>query len=106
MAMRDRGEKRAPTGVSWTVSSLGLAVLSFDARPAAAMPAQSLPAAQLEALTPAEARVASLVAAGSTNREIAQRLGVSWRTVANQVASILRKRRLGSRFELMREFSA
>jgi DNA-binding NarL/FixJ family response regulator len=110
MTLRHRGKQAASLGVRWTVSSLGIAVLSFDA-PRPPVPGRSLvperaSGTPFESLTPAEARVASLVAVGGTNREIAQRLGVSVRTVANQVASILRKQKLGSRFELVRTFSA
>ncbi len=55
--------------------------------------------------TPAEAAVLALVAEGLTNREIADRRGVSERTVANQVAALLRKHGAGSREELVRKVS-
>lgn len=42
-------------------------------------------------LTPAEERVLALVGAGLSNAEIARARGTSVRTIANQVASILRK---------------
>lgn len=48
-------------------------------------------ALDLDALPPAEREVATLLAEGLTNRQIAARRGVSVRTVANQVASLLRK---------------
>ena len=48
-------------------------------------------------MTAAERAVAELVARGATNQEIAQLRRTSTRTVANQVASILRKLGLSSR---------
>ncbi len=51
-------------------------------------------------LTPVEREVATLAAAGLTNADIGRSRGTSERTVANQIASILRKLRVGSRYEL------
>jgi DNA-binding CsgD family transcriptional regulator len=48
-------------------------------------------------LTPSERLVLEEIRRGQSNQEIATRRGVSVRTVANQVASILRKTRLPSR---------
>jgi len=65
------------------------------------------PAADFElpgSLTPAEQRVFTALQAGKTNAEIAGQLGTSQRTVANQVASILRKTNVVSRYALMREY--
>ena len=53
-----------------------------------------------EGLSRAEREVAFLAGMGCTNREIGRRRGTSERTVANQIASILRKTGVGSRFEL------
>jgi DNA-binding NarL/FixJ family response regulator len=55
-----------------------------------------------EALTPAEARVAELVAAGRSNPEIAEELGVSRHTVETHVAKVLAKLRIRSRVEVAR----
>jgi DNA-binding NarL/FixJ family response regulator len=55
---------------------------------AASSPARELPVA---ALSPAELEVLHAVRAGLSNAQIAQARGRSVRTVANQVASILRK---------------
>jgi DNA-binding NarL/FixJ family response regulator len=57
----------------------------------------SLPATSnlAAALSPAEIEVARAIVRGATNAEIARVRGTSVRTVANQVASILR--RLGAR---------
>ena len=52
---------------------------------------------QVAALTDAERAVARLVAAGRTNQEIAELRGTALRTVANQVAALLRKLGLPSR---------
>ena len=57
------------------------------------------------ALSPSEREVLSLVVAGATNREIAKARRVSERTIANQVASILRKLGAASRFELIHRHS-
>jgi DNA-binding CsgD family transcriptional regulator len=54
----------------------------------------------LAQLTPVERSVASLAATGLSNAEIGARRGTSERTVANQMASILRKMKLTSRYHL------
>ena len=51
-------------------------------------------------LTPVEREVATLAAAGMSNAAIGRCRGTSERTVANQMASILRKLEVGSRYEL------
>jgi DNA-binding CsgD family transcriptional regulator len=56
-----------------------------------------------EALTPAETRVAKLVARGMSNPDIADELFLSRRTVQTHVSNILAKLRLRSRVEIMRE---
>ena len=53
-----------------------------------------------DALTAGEARVARLAAEGRSNREIAQRLFVTTKTVENQLSSAYRKLRVSSREEL------
>jgi DNA-binding NarL/FixJ family response regulator len=58
-----------------------------------------------DGLSPAELEVALFVVEGFSNREIALRRGVSVRTVANQVAAILRKCQVRSRVELMARFA-
>ena len=64
-------------------------------------PPESIPLS----LTAAEREVLALVVSGASNRAIAERRNVAARTIANQVASILRKVRARSRFELIRRFS-
>jgi DNA-binding CsgD family transcriptional regulator len=53
-------------------------------------------------LTSAELEVARLAAAGRTNAEIARKRRTSVRTVANQMAKILRKLGVGSRADILR----
>jgi DNA-binding NarL/FixJ family response regulator len=57
-----------------------------------------------ESLTTAEQQVLRLVARGASNAEIAAMRGTSARTVANQVAGLLRKLGAGSRFHLIGRF--
>ena len=52
-------------------------------------------------LTPAEQSVLELLRKGASNAEIAHARSVSVRTVANQVAAILRRTRASSRYELI-----
>lgn len=53
------------------------------------------------ALTPSERRVAELAAGGASNREIAQGLFVSLRTVETHLTSTYRKLRIDTRAELV-----
>jgi DNA-binding CsgD family transcriptional regulator len=53
-------------------------------------------------LTPAELRVAQLAAGGRTNREVAQALFVSLRTVETHLTHVYQKLDLKSRTELAR----
>jgi DNA-binding CsgD family transcriptional regulator len=56
-----------------------------------------------DSLTPAEARIAALVAQGMTNPQIAARLFLSHRTVATHVSHILGKLDVRSRIDIARE---
>lgn len=56
-----------------------------------------------ESLTPAEAKIAALVAQGLTNPQIAARLYLSHRTVATHVSHILGKLDVRSRIDIARE---
>jgi DNA-binding CsgD family transcriptional regulator len=58
------------------------------------------------ALTPAEERIATLVAAGQTNREVASTLFMSVRTVESHLGRIYRKLGIRSRTELARRLPA
>lgn len=55
-----------------------------------------------EELTEAEQRIASAVAAGLSNKEIAAELGVSVRTVENHISHILAKKHFDNRVEIAR----
>jgi DNA-binding CsgD family transcriptional regulator len=57
-------------------------------------------------LTTTEARVAALTAAGRTNREVAEELFMSVRTVESHLARIYRKLQVRSRTELARRIAA
>jgi DNA-binding CsgD family transcriptional regulator len=83
----------------------GLEAFRFDAGgeefvlltwPSAAPWREGAPAA----LTPAEATVAALAAAGLSNDDIARERSSSPRTVANQLANVFRKLGVASRLEL------
>jgi DNA-binding NarL/FixJ family response regulator len=54
----------------------------------------------LESLTPSERRVAEMAAEGPTNREIAQALFITQRTVEVHLTSIYRKLGISSRSQL------
>jgi DNA-binding CsgD family transcriptional regulator len=54
----------------------------------------------LDSLTASERRIAEMAGRGQTNREIAQTLFVTARTVEGHLTSIFRKLRLDSRNEL------
>lgn len=69
-------------------------VLSFPALPV-----------PTDGLTSAEAAVLRHVLGGLSNRDIAKRRNTSVRTVANQVAAILRKLGFRSRYELVATLS-
>ncbi len=57
-------------------------------------------------LTPAEAEVFGAILEGLSNAAIAERRGTSVHTVANQVAALLRKLQVGSRYELIARFGS
>jgi DNA-binding NarL/FixJ family response regulator len=57
-------------------------------------------------LTQAERAIALCLLEGMSNRAIALRRSVSERTVANQIAALLRKLRVASRTELVARFAA
>jgi DNA-binding CsgD family transcriptional regulator len=62
--------------------------------------AKSRPRTGWAALTPTERRVATLVADGRSNQDIAEEMFLSRRTVQSHVSSILAKLSLASRVEL------
>ena len=60
----------------------------------------------VESLTPSERRVAQMAAEGPTNREIAQALFVTPKTVEIHLSSVYRKLGVSSRAELIKRVSA
>ncbi|MEX5719010.1 helix-turn-helix transcriptional regulator [Geodermatophilus maliterrae] len=60
----------------------------------------------IESLTPAEHRVAALAARGEGNREIAQQLYVTRRTVETHLTHVFQKLRITTRVELPRQLTA
>ena len=75
-------------------------LLAAGARPRRA------PASGRAALTPSELRVAELAAAGHTNRDIAQRLFVTQKTVEAHLARTFRKLGIESRAQLAAALTA
>ena len=72
----------------------------FDLTPPAAVPAAAAPTpAEQLGLTPREAEVLALVAAGRSNRQIAQALFISPKTVGVHVSNILAKLGVAGRVE-------
>lgn len=77
---------------------------AHEQAPAGAAPSRTMPATRhttadqdLSALSPRERTVATLVAQGLTNREVAARLYLSERTVESHVSAVLTKLGLRSR---------
>jgi DNA-binding NarL/FixJ family response regulator len=65
-------------------------------------PAEGAPDAELDQLTPREREVLRHIARGYLYKEIAQRLGISVKTVEAHVSAVLRKLQLSTRHELSR----
>jgi len=87
------------------VFSPRLAGFVLDAFAGAAPPGGREPIdrdAELDQLTPREREVLQHIARGYMYKEIAQRLGISAKTVAAHVSAVLRKLQLSSRHELSR----
>jgi DNA-binding CsgD family transcriptional regulator len=80
----------APSVVTFHLGDMQFAVLSVPLHDSKAM----------AGLTDAERQVATLAAAGLSNASIARCRQTSTRTVANQMAAIMRKLRVGSRYSL------
>jgi DNA-binding CsgD family transcriptional regulator len=90
----------AAMGASWAAKRLRARFRAHGMRP----PTRRLqrPAVGWEALTPAEAKVAELVAAGRSNPEIAEELMLSRHTVLTHVARVLAKLQVRSRVDVAR----
>jgi DNA-binding NarL/FixJ family response regulator len=82
------------------VFSPRLAGFVLDAFAGAAPPSAADRDAELDQLTPREREVLQHIARGYMYKEIAQRLGISAKTVEAHVSAVLRKLQLSSRHEL------
>jgi DNA-binding NarL/FixJ family response regulator len=81
----------------------GFVLDAFAGAPGAGRPAPSAAdEADLDQLTPREREVLQHIARGYMYKEIAQRLGISAKTVEAHVSAVLRKLQLSSRHELSR----
>ena len=82
----------------------GFVLDAFAGAPSArrAGPGPAADAADLDQLTPREREVLQHIARGYMYKEIAQRLGISAKTVEAHVSAVLRKLQLSSRHELSR----
>ena len=86
---------------SWDVARVRSAQQGFGIRPSRRSRRRA--SFGWESLTPTEATVAALAAEGLTNRQIAERLYVSRRTVATHVEHLLQKLGLANRVEVAAE---
>ena len=97
---------RLPAAVRRVARGEACTVLGFEPDPPESPPVVTSLAAEgpgraCEALSPREFTVAKLVAAGSINREIADVLGISVKTVEGYRARAMEKLAVGSRAELV-----
>jgi DNA-binding NarL/FixJ family response regulator len=95
--LTDRAVATVPRTATRLLESLQAEAKRFED---IAVTASSVPAAILESLTKAERRVAESVAAGRTNKEVADHLFVSVKTVDFHLQGIYRKLSVRSRTEL------
>ena len=87
----DPPDERAPTVVPVSIGGVRGLIIELPLDPA------ELPAC----LTATEREVVTLVLEGHANQEIADARGASYRTIANQLASIYKKLGVASRTELV-----
>lgn len=92
-------EKPAPAGA---LLERVHAALDLDAMRREAEATRDEARARMEQLTPREQEVMVLVAAGTSNKEIARQLRISHRTVETHRARVMRKMGAGSLLELVR----
>jgi DNA-binding NarL/FixJ family response regulator len=88
--------------VAQVESSLKQSLRLMDRSPKGADNAQKIQVPQNVELTPTELKVVQLVAQGMANREIADKLNVSQRTIESHVSNMLNKTSLHNRTELAR----
>jgi ATP/maltotriose-dependent transcriptional regulator MalT len=99
---RRRGERRAAKDALERAHALfeGRGASLWAQRAAAELRRVPIRRGAPEELTPSEERIAELAAAGRTNREVAQALFISPKTVEANLSRVYRKLELGSRAEL------
>jgi DNA-binding NarL/FixJ family response regulator len=88
--------------VAQVESSLKQSLRLMDRSPKGTDNAQKIKVPQNVELTPTELKVVQLVAQGMANREIADKLNVSQRTIESHVSNMLNKTSLHNRTELAR----
>lgn len=91
-----RNEAVIPKSLSLALVELAAGVRAYPARSAYETAA---------GLTIRECQVVPLIAAGFTNKQIADRLGISEQTVKNHLRNILRKLNVKHRFEVARQLA-
>lgn len=101
----DAGRAWTPAGDARGVAARARASILAQRCPGAVIPGLGASDSRLR-LTPAETEAALLVAAGHANREIAEILSLSVRTVENRLQRIYEKLGLSSRTELAALFTA
>ena len=80
----------------------GFVLDAFAGGTSSAAPSEAASDADLDQLTPREREVLRHIARGYLYKEIAQRLGISVKTVEAHVSAVLRKLQLSTRHELSR----
>lgn len=78
----------------------GLAAHAGDELAATGVRVPARPRSGIDALTPSESRIARMAAAGASNRELAQELFLSVKTIEMHLGRVYRKLDIGSRREL------
>lgn len=96
MGGKSRSEARPPKALTVEVIDEELAIFVWE---------DAVDPADDPQLTKAEREVLRLVVQGASNAAIAKARGSSIRTVANQVAKLLKKLGAGSRFDLIRRYA-
>jgi DNA-binding CsgD family transcriptional regulator len=95
-----REELRQALDLAYQCSAAALAASTHEELVAAGARPRTAALTGWDALTPSERRVAQMAAAGLTNREIAQALFVTPRTVEGHLTNVYGKLRVSSREEL------
>jgi DNA-binding CsgD family transcriptional regulator/tetratricopeptide (TPR) repeat protein len=101
-ALSDAVREYLALGAGWDVRRADARLRGFGVR-RGPRTVRRRPAAGWESLTPTELRVATLVAEGRSNPDIAAEMLLSRRTVQTHVSNILAKLSFGSRIEIARE---